>query len=62
MLKDAEDDTQLSLLYANQSPDDILLFDELQEMTKDPRLKIWYTGEFSPPTIICCTSHKMMFL
>lgn len=44
VLKDAEDDTQLSLLYANQSPDDILLFDELQQMAKDPRFKVWYTG------------------
>ena len=44
VLRDPEDDTQLSLLYANQSPDDILLLDELQEMAKDPRFKVWYTG------------------
>ncbi len=48
VLKDAEDDTLLSLLYANQSPDDILLFDELQEMAKDPRFRIWYTGASIP--------------
>ena len=44
VLKQSDDDTQLSLLYANQSPDDILLFEELQEMAKDARLKVWYTG------------------
>lgn len=44
VLKQADDDTQLSLLYANQSPDDILLFEELQEMAKDARFKVWYTG------------------
>ncbi|BDA47084.1 Nitrate reductase [NADH] [Coccomyxa sp. Obi] len=48
VLKDAEDDTQLSLLYANQSPDDILLFDELQEMAKDPRFRVWYTVDRVP--------------
>lgn len=47
VLKDAEDDTRLSLLYANQTPDDILLFEELQEMAKDPRLSVWYTGALS---------------
>ena len=44
VLKNPDDDTQLSLLYANQSPDDILLFEELLEMAKDSRLKVWYTG------------------
>ena len=29
VLKNPDDDTQLSLLYANQSPDDILLFEHL---------------------------------
>ncbi|KAK9807828.1 hypothetical protein WJX72_010494 [[Myrmecia] bisecta] len=43
VLKDADDNTQLSLLYANQSPDDILLWDELEEMAEDKRFKIWYT-------------------
>lgn len=46
VLKQADDETQLALLYANQSPDDILLFEELQEMARDPRLKIWYTGKW----------------
>jgi len=47
VLKNPDDDTQLSLLYANQSPDDILLFEELLEMAKDSRLKVWYTGKTS---------------
>ncbi|CAL5220115.1 g2068 [Coccomyxa viridis] len=48
VLKQADDDTQLSLLYANQSPDDILLFEELQEMAKDARFKVWYTVDRVP--------------
>lgn len=44
LLKDRGDDTEVALLYANQSPDDILLLEELQEMAKDPRVKVWYTG------------------
>ena len=48
VLKQADDDTQLSLLYANQSPDDILLFEELQGMAKDARFKVWYTGMALP--------------
>ena len=43
-LKDADDRTELALLYANQTPDDILLFDELQALAADPRLRIHYTG------------------
>lgn len=53
VLKDPEDDTQLSLLYANQSPDDILLLDELQELAKDPRFKVWYTGAASVHLSFC---------
>ena len=44
VLKDADDKTELALLYANQTPDDILLFDELQELAADPRLRVHYTG------------------
>ena len=47
VLKQADDETQLALLYANQSPDDILLFEELQSLAEDSRLKVWYTGEAS---------------
>ena len=52
VLKDADDKTELALLYANQTPDDILLFDELQALAADPRLRIHYTGahpHFRPP-------------
>lgn len=45
ILKDEADDTQVALLYANQTPDDILLHAELQQLARDPRLKVWYTGE-----------------
>ncbi len=44
VLKDADDRTELALLYANQTPDDILLFDELQALAADPRLRVHYTG------------------
>jgi ferredoxin-NADP reductase len=45
VLKDAEDTTQLSLLYANVSPDDILLREELDELAaQHPNFKVWYTG------------------
>ena len=53
VLKQADDDTQLSLLYANQSPDDILLFEELQEMAKDARFKVWYTGTIPTLRYLC---------
>lgn len=48
VLKDADDKTELALLYANQTPDDILLFDELQALAADPRLRIHYTGAHPP--------------
>ncbi len=48
VLKDADDKTELALLYANQTPDDILLFDELQELAADPRLRVHYTGARVP--------------
>ena len=44
VLRDPDDKTELALLYANQTPDDILLFDELQALAADPRLRIHYTG------------------
>jgi NAD(P)H-flavin reductase len=45
VLKNSEDSTQLSLLYANVSPDDILLRDELDALAAaHPNFKVWYTG------------------
>lgn len=46
ILKDPEDKTQISLIYANQTPDDILLWDELDEMAaKHDNFKVHYVGE-----------------
>lgn len=47
ILKDKGDETEVALLYANQSPDDILLHAELQQMATHPRVKVWYTGQAS---------------
>ena len=45
VLKDPEDKTQLSLLYANQTPEDILLWDELEALAaQHDNLQVWYTG------------------
>lgn len=54
VLKDADDKTELALLYANQTPDDILLFDELQALAADPRLRIHYTGMQSGNVLMAC--------
>lgn len=45
ILKDPSDETQLALLFANQTEKDILLRDELEEATaKNPKqFKVWYT-------------------
>lgn len=49
MVKDPEDDTQVSLLFANQTEKDILLRDELDEVQKNhpDQVKIWYTIDTS---------------
>lgn len=47
ILKNSEDKTQISLIYANQMPDDILLWDEIEEMAaKHDNFKVHYVGEF----------------
>ncbi|KAG7671215.1 hypothetical protein Ndes2437B_g03830 [Nannochloris sp. 'desiccata'] len=44
VLKQSDDKTQMALLYANQSPDDILLRKELDALAAaDSRFKVWYT-------------------
>ena len=43
VLKDPEDKTTISLIFANQTEEDILLRPELEECAKDPRVRIWYT-------------------
>lgn len=42
--KDPEDTTEISLLYANQSEDDILMRKEIEQMAEGrENIKIWYT-------------------
>lgn len=50
ILKDPEDKTDLSLLFANQSENDILLRTELDEIAIDnpDRFKLWYTVDKAP--------------
>lgn len=44
ILKDPEDTTQVALLYANQTPDDILLKAELDAAAAEhSNFKVWYT-------------------
>jgi NAD(P)H-flavin reductase len=50
VVKDPQDRTELSLLYANVSPDDILLREELDALAAaHPNFRVWYTGEPAPP-------------
>lgn len=50
MLKDPADTTEMALLFANQTEDDILLRDELEEIRdRHPRrFKLWYTVDRAP--------------
>uniref|UniRef100_A0A7S0EJI5 NADH-cytochrome b5 reductase n=1 Tax=Phaeocystis antarctica TaxID=33657 RepID=A0A7S0EJI5_9EUKA len=41
-------DFTVSILYANQSPEDILCQEELDAVAKDPRVKVWYTVDRAP--------------
>jgi len=43
VLKNPADNTQLSLIFANQTEADILLREDLEECRKDKRFKLWYT-------------------
>ena len=45
VFRDKNDRTNLSLLFANQSEEDILLREELEEVQKQfpERFKLWYT-------------------
>jgi hypothetical protein len=46
-LRETDDTTtQLALLYANQTPEDILLREELDQLAAEhPNFKVWYTGK-----------------
>jgi nitrate reductase (NAD(P)H) len=50
VLADPEDTTRLALLYANQTPDDVLLREELDSLAAahPDRLKVWYTVDRVP--------------
>ncbi|XP_060831719.1 NADH-cytochrome b5 reductase 3 isoform X1 [Bombus pascuorum] len=49
IIKDSTDETQVSLLFANQTEKDILLRDELDDIAKNHtyKLKLWYTVDTS---------------
>ncbi|KAF8820445.1 putative naDH-cytochrome b5 reductase 1 [Cardiosporidium cionae] len=51
VLEDPLDETELSLLFANQTEDDILVREELEEFQKQfpERFKLWYTVDRSLP-------------
>jgi len=41
-------DFTISLIYANQTPEDILCQEELDGIVKDSRVKVWYTVDRAP--------------
>lgn len=43
IVNNPEDKTQVTLLFANNSEEDILFKAELDEAAKDPRIKVYYT-------------------
>lgn len=43
ILKNPDDKTEVFLVFANQTEEDILLRKELEECAKDPRVHLWYT-------------------
>lgn len=57
--KDTTDETQVSLLFANQTEKDILLRDELDEIAKNypEKVKIWYTVDNSEENWPYSTGH-----
>merc|ERR1719238_1123771 len=50
ILKDKKDKTEISLLYANQTEDDILVRNMLEDLQKQHpnRFKLWYTVDRPP--------------
>jgi NAD(P)H-flavin reductase len=49
ILKNPEDKTQMSLIYANKTADDILMRNELDEMARNfPNFKVYYTVSTPP--------------
>ena len=50
ILKHPEDKSEIFLLFANQTPDDILCQDIIQRMEGDERFNVWYTVDRAPET------------
>mmetsp|Transcript_41391 Transcript_41391/g.100458 ORF Transcript_41391/g.100458 Transcript_41391/m.100458 type:complete len:814 (-) Transcript_41391:553-2994(-) len=48
LLKQPDAEVNIWLLYANQSPADILCQDIIEDCSKDPRFKVWYTVDRAP--------------
>lgn len=59
MIKDPTDETQVSLLFANQTEKDILLREELDDIAKNHpnKLKLWYTLDTSSENWPYSTGH-----
>ena len=56
VLKDPEDTTEMALIYANQTADDILLRADLEALAaKHPNFRVWHTGE----NLTCCSPVQM---
>ena len=55
VFRDPEDETRLSLLFANQTEEDILLREELEQLASEhpDQFKLWYTVD--RPTEVCRT-------
>jgi|ERR1711865_122346 len=47
-MKDPKDNTKWSLLFANQSEQDIMLRAELDEMSEHPNINVWYCVDKAP--------------
>jgi cytochrome-b5 reductase len=48
ILADAKDDTELYLLFANQTENDIFMRKELEEFAQNKQFKLWYTVDRPP--------------
>lgn len=59
IIKDPTDETQVSLLFANQTEKDILLREELDDIAKNhpTKLKLWYTLDTSSDGWSYSTGH-----
>ncbi|XP_063677789.1 uncharacterized protein K02A2.6-like [Bolinopsis microptera] len=50
ILKNPGDDSEIFLLFANQTPEDILCQDIIESMQSDERFNVWYTVDKAPAT------------